>query len=114
MINITNESWFGKTAAPYQLLAISVFRAVENRVSLTRSANTGISCFIDPFGRITGRVHNGEKDIFVEGFLTQEVQLSKERTFYTLYGDVFVYVCIMVSSLAILTALLKGKNKSTK
>lgn len=114
MLNITNEGWFGDTAAPYQMLAISVFRAVENRVSLTRSANTGISCFIDPLGRITGRVRNTGKDIFVEGYLTQDVQLSKEKTFYTLYGDIFVYICIVISSIGIITALLRGQSGSFK
>ncbi|MCP4622481.1 MAG: apolipoprotein N-acyltransferase [bacterium] len=112
MINITNEGWFGDTAAPYQMVAISVFRAVENRVSLTRSANTGVSCFIDPLGRITGRVHNAGKDIFVKGFLTQDVELSKEKTFYTLYGDIFVYICIVISFISIIAALVRGKSGS--
>jgi apolipoprotein N-acyltransferase len=114
MINITNEGWFGDTAAPYQMVAISVFRAVENRVSLTRSANTGISCFIDPFGRITGRVQNAGKDTFIKGFLTRKIQLTRKRTFYTMHGDVFVYTCIVISFIGIATALLKSKSGSDK
>jgi apolipoprotein N-acyltransferase len=110
MINITNEGWFGETAAPYQMVAISVFRAAENRVSLTRSANTGVSCFIDSFGRITGRVTNAGKDIFVKGFLTQDAQISKEKTFYTLYGDIFVYICAAISFIGIIAALIKRKR----
>lgn len=112
MINITNEGWFGDTAAPHQMVAISVFRAVENRVSLTRSANTGVSCFIDPLGRIAGRVTNAGKDTFVKGFLTQDVQLSKEKTFYTLYGDIFMYICIVISSTGIIAAFMRGKSRS--
>jgi apolipoprotein N-acyltransferase len=65
VINLTNEAWFGKIAFPYQMLSSCVFRAVENRVNLVRCANTGISCFIDPYGRVTGRVTNGGEDIFV-------------------------------------------------
>jgi apolipoprotein N-acyltransferase len=110
IVNITNEAWFGETAAPYQLLTKCVFRAVENRVSLARAANTGISCFIDPFGRITGRVQKDGKDIFVAGYLTQEITVSKERTFYTEYGDVFVYLCILVSCLIAIMSFFKSRN----
>jgi apolipoprotein N-acyltransferase len=96
MVNITNEGWFGETALR-QKVAASVFRAVENRIFLVRATNTGISCFIDPYGRITGRVQKDEKDTLVEGYLTRPVYLSVERTFYTRYGDLFPYLCLMVS-----------------
>ena len=66
---------------------------------MIRSANTGISCFIDPYGRITGRVWNNNKDIYVDGYLTQDISLSQEKTFYTIYGDVFVYLNIVIAVL---------------
>jgi len=113
MLNITNEGWFG-AAALYQMVAISVFRAVENRVSLARAANTGVSCFIDPFGRIAGRVSNGGKDILVEGFLTHDVHVSKTRTFYTLYGDIFAYICMLISAFSISVALVKRNSGFNK
>jgi apolipoprotein N-acyltransferase len=91
IINITNEARLNETPAPYQLMAISVFRAVENRIPVVRAANTGISCFIDSYGRIIGKVQNHDKDIFVEGYLTKQIPLSHKRSFYTLYGDVFIY-----------------------
>ena len=94
MVNITNEAWFGKTAAPYQFMAMTVFRAVENRVAIARAANTGISGFIDPFGRILGVVTKADQDIFVEGFLAMDIPISEDRTFYTEYGDLFAYACI--------------------
>jgi apolipoprotein N-acyltransferase len=101
MLNISNEGWFGETAAPYQMLSINVLRAVENRISIARATNTGISCFIDPLGNITGKVQNNYKDIFVEGYLTQEIYLSQEKTFYTKHGDIFVYISFVVTSLVL-------------
>ncbi|MBN1587674.1 MAG: apolipoprotein N-acyltransferase, partial [Candidatus Omnitrophica bacterium] len=52
LINITNDAWFGRSAAPFQHLAASVFRAVEFGRSVVRSANTGVSGFVDSYGRI--------------------------------------------------------------
>ena len=112
-VNITNESWFGETDAPYHFAAMNVFRAVENRVSLVRAANTGISCFIDPHGKIMGKVHDqNNKDIFVEGYLTKEIPLSQERTFYTNYGDVFAYMNLIMTAFMFALCFLKGKKYS--
>jgi apolipoprotein N-acyltransferase len=116
MLNITNEGWFGDTAAPYQMLAISVFRAVENRRAIARAANTGISCFIDPHGRITGRVQdNQKKDTFVEGYLTGEIPISDHKTFYTKHGEVFAYICVAIALLMMAISFTKnrvGENES--
>jgi apolipoprotein N-acyltransferase len=97
LANISNEAWFGDTAFPHQFLALCVFRAAENRVNVVRATNTGISCFIDPYGRITGRVIKDGKDTFVEGTLTREILLSPPGTFYTRCGDIFAYICIAFS-----------------
>ena len=97
LANITNEAWFDRGFGPRHYVISSVFRAVENRVYVVRCANTGISCFIDPYGRITGRVQKDGRDTLVEGYLTQPVYLSEERTFYTKHGDLFAYLCLLVS-----------------
>jgi len=97
IVNITNEARYGETKASYQIAAMNVFRAVESRVSIVRAANTGISCFIDPFGRITGRVSNDGKHIFVKGFLTQNILATQEKTFYTAYGDIFSYMSLIMA-----------------
>ncbi|MGV7224288.1 MAG: apolipoprotein N-acyltransferase [Nitrospinales bacterium] len=106
MINITNEGWFSEPAL-HQIVAISVFRAVENRVFLARAANTGISCFIDPFGRITGRVQKNGKNVLVRGYLTQEVFPSQKKTWYTIYGEAFVYFCIVISVICLVVAAIR-------
>lgn len=92
MASVTNEAAFGP-AGPHQALAMNVFRAVENRVTIGRAATTGVSAFIDPRGAIVERVTDGDgKDLSVAGFLVRDVPLAKRRTFYTLYGDVFAQV----------------------
>ncbi|PIQ88232.1 MAG: apolipoprotein N-acyltransferase [Candidatus Omnitrophica bacterium CG11_big_fil_rev_8_21_14_0_20_42_13] len=97
LVNITNDAWFMDTAEPYQHLAASVFRAVENRVSVVRSANTGISCFIAPSGRIKSRVSDYKgKDTFVAGHLTDVVVCSSSGSIYTEYGDAPVFLCFIV------------------
>jgi apolipoprotein N-acyltransferase len=107
MINATNEAWFGDTAAPYQFLAMSVFRAAENRVAVVRSANTGISAFIDPYGRIVEQLKGADgKSVFLEGALTGTIPLSKGPTFYTRNGDVFAFCQIAACVLILLYALL--------
>jgi len=110
LVNISNEAWFGKSAFPYQFLSVCVFRAVENRVNVVRSTNTGVSGFIDPYGRIVAKLTRGDKEIFVEGTLTQNILLSSPGTFYTLYGDILAYGCIAFSvGLVVLVLLGKGR-----
>jgi apolipoprotein N-acyltransferase len=92
IVNITNESWYKDTAAPHQFVAASVFRALENRVYVVRCANTGVSCFIDPYGRIVDRVKDEKgRDTYVQGVLTKTIVPSNSKTFYTLYGDWLVW-----------------------
>jgi apolipoprotein N-acyltransferase len=115
IVNLTNEAWFGETAAPYQFLSMSVFRAVENRVFVVRCANTGVSCFIDPLGRVVSRVQDRSgKDIFVRGVLTDKVILMDSDTVYTRYGDVFAWLNMGVASLFLLLALLRPCLKKSR
>jgi apolipoprotein N-acyltransferase len=111
LINITNDAWFGNTCAPYQHLQNSVFRAVENRVNVVRAANTGFSCFIDQKGRVFGAVESAGKHIFVDGFLSEDIVLTNTRTFYTIYGDLFAYLCILITALYALS-LVAARIKS--
>ena len=114
VINLTNEARFGRIAFPYQMLSSCVFRAAENRVNLVRCGNTGISCFIDPYGRVTGRVENGGENIFVSGTLTQKILISLPGTFYTRHGDLLVYGCIAFLLAIVVLTSLKGVGFSIR
>jgi apolipoprotein N-acyltransferase len=108
VVNITNEAWFGRTAAPYQALAANVFRSVENRVFLVRCTNTGVSCFIDPNGRIIGRVKDSTgKDIFVRGVLTETIVATESNGIYTRYGDWLAWLCVIFTTGFLITAILR-------
>jgi apolipoprotein N-acyltransferase len=95
LVNITNDAWFGKSAASYQHISMVVFRAVENRRPVIRAANTGITGIIDSRGKIITQT-----DIFVRDKIIGNIFPEKSyRTFYTLYGDVFaiaVLLCTIV------------------
>ncbi len=89
MTTITNDAWFGRSSAAFQHFSMVVFRAVENRVAFARAANTGISGFIEPTGRIIQ-----QSPLFVEAALISELPLSQGGlTLYTRWGDFFAYVC---------------------
>ncbi len=95
LVNITNDAWYKDTSAAEQHFQSSVFRAVENRRPVIRSANTGISGFILPSGRHVWLKSESGKELFVEGFLTQEVWKAKNgQSFYCRYGDIFVLLCL--------------------
>ena len=106
LVTITNDAWFGRTSAPCQHLSMATFRAIENRVFVARAANTGISAFIDPKGKI---VEQG--GIFTEEAMNGTIRLSRERTFYTLYGDVFAWICFAFSILFLGHGLVQKRRK---
>jgi apolipoprotein N-acyltransferase len=106
LINITNDAWFGKTSGPYQHFSMTVFRAVENRRSLARAANTGISGFIDPAGRILTSTA-----LLQEAVATQTVPLLKVRSIYTRLGDLFAQACLAVVLLIILKEIVLKRVK---
>jgi apolipoprotein N-acyltransferase len=100
IVNISNENMLKGTAAVYQILAMSVFRAVENLTFVVRSTNGGVSCFIDPRGKIIGAVGDSLTDKkFTDGFLVHNITLSEKLSFYTRYGDLFAYLSIAVTLL---------------
>lgn len=105
LVNITNDAWFGNTSAPYQHLSMTTFRSVENRLFLVRAANTGISAIIGP----TGRVMASSK-LFEKATISGTIRFMDKKTFYSTYGDVFVYGCIL-GLILILMATIKRRSR---
>jgi apolipoprotein N-acyltransferase len=101
LINITNDAWYGRTSAPYQHFSMAVLRAVENKRSLIRAANTGISGFIDPTGRIIAAT-----PLFKDVVITRTVPILQEMTVYSRFGDVFAMACLVISLIAAAAACL--------
>ena len=108
MVTITNDAWFGMSAAPYQHFGMVVFRAVENRSAFARAANTGISGFIDAQGRILHAT-----PIFQEQAVSGRIPVEHRRTFYTQHGDVFAYACAIITGLLLVVSRQKKTSHQT-
>jgi len=108
LINLTNDAWYGISSAPYQQLSMVVLRAVENRRSLARAANTGISCFIDPLGRIIEA-----SPIFKQLFLVQNLPIMNSQSVFDRFGYTFQPICLILLSLIVLYGIVAG-NRSTR
>ena len=91
LVNLTNDAWYGRTSAPYQHFSMAVFRAVENRRALVRVANTGISGFIDPAGRISQPTN-----LFEATAIRQSIPLVSIKTGYVRAGYRFPHACLVV------------------
>ena len=89
-VNLSNDGWFLDTAAPYQHLRVNVFRAVENRRPVLRSTTTGVSAWVDSLGKIKFQTQLDKKETALLNFYFQP---RTAKTFYTLYGDIFAYIC---------------------
>ncbi|MBI5789781.1 MAG: apolipoprotein N-acyltransferase [Candidatus Schekmanbacteria bacterium] len=107
LVTITNDAWFGPSAAPYQHFYTLIFRAVENRRYIVRSANTGISGFVDPYGRILK-----QGGLFTRESLGGEIAPLSELTFYTKYGDVFAGACLLIVIISIVSVYLHSQKRN--
>ena len=102
LLLLTNDAWFGHTSAARQHFSVAVLRAVENRRSVVRAANTGISGFIDPGGRVLE-----ETDLFTTAAITRPVPILKEISFYTRHGDLLGIAALVAICLGF---MVKGLN----
>ncbi len=110
---ITNDAWFGPTAAAYQHAQASTLRAVELRVPIVRAANTGWSGCIDSTGRWVASVHDAQgTELFVPGTQSCELWLgdAQPTRLYLRWGDWFVWVCLAVLAIFFIRQLLPRQS----
>jgi len=106
IVIITNDAWYEQTAGPAQHELEAIFRAVETRRWVARCANTGISCFVSPTGRI-----EEETRLAGDAAIRHAVRGVKELTFYARWGDLFAWLMVAVAA-AFLAALVVARIRS--
>jgi apolipoprotein N-acyltransferase len=97
LVNITNDAWFGKTAEPYQHLALAVFRSVEHRLEMVRAVNTGVSAHIDATGRVRQLADAVDADALpppAPTSLLADAALLDGGGLYVHVGDSFAVACV--------------------
>ncbi len=102
LVNISNDSWFGRTTFPYQSLDTGILRAVENRRYMVIASNSGISAVVTPWGECAART-----GLFTRESADAEVRLVQAKSVYTRAGDIVLYAAIAVIAAALGMVLLK-------
>jgi apolipoprotein N-acyltransferase len=108
LVNVTNDGWFLHSAGSRQHLANAVFRCVETRRPMVRAANTGVTCFVNEFGRVTQLLQDDTGSTFTQGVLSGEVNVPQDRqlTFYTRHGELFAKLCACVAGIALVFVII--------
>lgn len=99
LLNLTNNGWFGESAAHWQHAANAMFRAIENGLVLVRCTNNGLTCWFDPFGRVFGILRDAQGSVYSPGHTTVQIPLpasstAKARTFYQAGGHWFGWISL--------------------
>ena len=102
-VNISDDGWYGDTSAPWQHLNMARMRAIENHRWIVRDTNSGVTASIDPLGRVVESIPRHELNA-----LTADYGYCSDLTFYTRYGDVFAWLCVL--SCGIIALALTGTS----
>jgi apolipoprotein N-acyltransferase len=111
LANVTNDGWFLHSGGSRQHLANAIFRCVENRRPMVRAANTGVTCFVNEFGRVTQVLRDDQGSIFEEGTLIGEINIAAgpSLTFYSQHGELFAKACVALSLAIFFVRLLRAR-----
>lgn len=99
LTTITNDAWYGRSSAAYQHWEQASMRAVEEGRYLARAANTGISGFVDPYGRVMSR-----SALFEDAVLVQDLRFITSRTIYSRIGDLVAWLSLALTAAALLAS----------
>ena len=113
LVDVTNDGWFQHSAGSHQHLANAIFRCIETRRPMLRAANTGVTCFINQFGRVTQELRDEIGSTFTEGVLSGDIKVPSEHelTFYARHGELFAKACAVITLIAIvLTSLTRWRR----
>jgi len=106
LVNITNDGWFGDSAAPYQHLVMAGMRSIENRVWLVRAANTGVSAAFDPAGRMVASIPLEKEDMLTLAM----PEPPHVGSFYSRFGDLFAWSCILACIILAVSAAAQRRK----
>lgn len=95
-VNISNDGWYGETGAPFQHLQMTRMRAIENHRWILLATNNGVTASIDPLGRVVKKAERNIATVLPVPFSTE-----LDNTFYSQEGDIFAWICVVISLLAI-------------
>ncbi len=131
LVDITNDGWFLRSSASHQHLANAIFRCVENRRPMVRAANTGVTCFVNEFGRVTDILQSDPGETFDEGNLTgvidvplataspssggqdrtasAEATAGRQLTFYARHGEWLAESCAGITAIAVICIFVRRK-----
>ena len=111
LVNVTNDGWFLRSAGSRQHLANAIFRCVETRRPMVRAANTGVTCFVNEFGRVTSMLEK-DGDQFIDGVLSSDVAVPTQGglTFYVRHGELFARCCAGFSVLALVVGFVRRRS----
>ena len=102
LINITNDAWFDNFSGPHQHFDNARFRALEYGLPVLRSANTGISGVIGPYGRVLEKIKLGDAGV-IYSFLPQKI----EKTFFSKFGDFTLLILFILCALSFRKNLMR-------
>jgi apolipoprotein N-acyltransferase len=120
LVNLTNNGWFGESAAQWQHAVSALFRAVENGVPLVRCANNGLTCWVDSCGRLQQVFSDSTGSVYGPGVMRIQLPVPNSgsgwpATWYRLHGDVFGWICVAwtaVQAALIFKSLHRRKNST--
>jgi apolipoprotein N-acyltransferase len=107
LTTITNDAWYGESSAAYQHFEMAIMRAIEQGRYLIRSANTGISGIVDPYGRVLIRTN-----LFETVAVVGEARFVQARTVYATIGDLAVFLSAAIVMLALAWAFVEGRRRN--